>query len=112
MRPIPEITDVEIAFPANVIGKFLPNTNEIPVEFQNYSTDPLAKKWIKVMEDWFYFGLKNVKWIPKSGVDPKLALRVIKACMGSYEPKHEHKTAGVAFLLSEWFEDITYEKGK
>ena len=49
---------------------------------------------------------------PKEGVDTKKALRHVKAVLGSWEPKHEHKEAGVAFLLNEWFDDVTYETTK
>ena len=40
--------------------------------------------------------------------DTNKAIRHLKAILVSYDPKHEHKEAGVAFLLSEWFEDVTY----
>jgi hypothetical protein len=30
----------------------------------------------------------------------------LKAIMGSFQPKHEHKTAGVAYLMSLWFEAV------
>lgn len=40
----------------------------------------------------------------KPGVDAHKALRAIKAVLGSYEPKHEHKEAACAFMLSEWFD--------
>jgi hypothetical protein len=36
-------------------------------------------------------------------VDTNKALAHIQCIMMSFEPKHEHKTAGVAFLLDEWF---------
>jgi hypothetical protein len=32
------------------------------------------------------------------------AFRALQACLGSFAPKHEHKIAGVAYLLSEWCE--------
>lgn len=40
----------------------------------------------------------------RPGVDRDKALVAIKAALGSFEPKHEHKEAGCAFLLHEWFE--------
>jgi hypothetical protein len=30
--------------------------------------------------------------------------------MGSYQPKHEHKEAAVAFLFNEWFDDETHQR--
>jgi hypothetical protein len=32
--------------------------------------------------------------------------------MSSWEPKHEHKEAGCAYLLSEFFDDVNYKKAK
>jgi hypothetical protein len=45
---------------------------------------------------------------PKEGVDVDKALRHIQAIMRSYQPKHEHKEAAVAYLLSQWFDDVTW----
>jgi hypothetical protein len=41
---------------------------------------------------------------PREGVDKHKALAAIKAIIGSFAPKHEHKTSGCGYLLSEWFE--------
>jgi hypothetical protein len=43
--------------------------------------------------------------IPKEGIDKIKALKAITSILRSFEPKHEHKEAGAAFLLSEWFEE-------
>jgi hypothetical protein len=45
-------------------------------------------------------------------VDTTKALRAVAACIGDWGPSHEHKEAGVAYLLSEWFEDVTYQRRK
>jgi len=41
---------------------------------------------------------------PKDGVDVKKAMRALKAALGSFEPKHEHKMAAVGYMLSQWFD--------
>lgn len=105
MFPIKEFTDVELVFPTSVDG-LMPAYKDIPKEFRDWNS---PGKWNKVMSDWFYKGLKNAKWKPKPGVDEAKALRHIKYILGSWEPKHEHKAAGVAYLLNEWFKDVTYE---
>jgi hypothetical protein len=39
----------------------------------------------------------------KDGIDRRAAFRHISACLGSYDPSHEHKIAGVGYLISLWF---------
>jgi hypothetical protein len=105
LKPI-EIENSDMIFGGNM-KKLLPKYNEIPDEFKDRNT-----KWNKVFNDWFFCGLKNCKWIPKEGIDTDKALRHIKAIMGSWEPKHEHKEAGCAYLMSEFFNDVKYERAK
>lgn len=106
IRPIPDVTDLDLAFPTKAMD-ILPPYKDIPEEFKRD-----YHKWAKVALDWFYAGLKNAKWEAKPGVDTNKALRAIQACLGDWSPKHEHKIAGVAFLLNEWFVDVTYETAK
>lgn len=102
-----EVSDVFLVFPASV-RHMMPEYKEIPEEFRNWNR---PNKWGKLVATWFFRGLKNVQYKPKQGIDQKKALRHIKAIMGSNAPKHEHKEAAVAYLLSQWFDDITYEPG-
>lgn len=94
------LTDAEMMFGAN-IGNLMPRYNDIPQEFKDD-----WKPWPKLVSQWFFKGLDASKLVAKKGIDKKLALRHLKAVMGSWEPKHEHKTAGVAFLMSQWFEEV------
>ncbi|MCA1064358.1 hypothetical protein QTG56_22320 (plasmid) [Rossellomorea sp. AcN35-11] len=105
LKPI-YVNDVEIAFGGNMV-KLLPTMEEIPSEYKNGSS-----KWNKVVGDWFFCGLKNCKWEAREGVETKDALNHIKAIMSSFDPKHEHKEAGCAYLLSCFFHDVSYEKAK
>lgn len=102
MNPIP-VSDLEIAFPAS-IEKLMPKYEDIPKEFKRGDT-----KWNKIMSTWFFSGLKKFDPKPKNGIDVKMAIRHLKAILGSYEPKHEHKEAAVAYLMSKWFEDAEWE---
>jgi len=43
-------------------------------------------------------------------IDSQLAWRHIMTCLKSFEPKHEHKMAGVGYLLSLWFLSFREEK--
>ena len=98
---------LDVAFPAHV-SEMMPPYEGIPKEFR---TNPPTTKWGKLFSDWFYFGIKGLVLTPKSGIDRDEALGVIRAVMGSFEPAHEHKAAAVAYLLSLWFEDASWERG-
>lgn len=91
-----QISDVMLAFPASVIGTLLPPMSEIPQEFHD-SRNP----WCKIASDLFF----NGGHLPKSrhGVDRNNAARHLRAVLGSFEPKHEHKEAGAAYLMSLWY---------
>jgi len=54
----------------------------------------------------------EIKYLPKEGIDPQMAFRHIKACLGDWGPKHEHKFAGCAYLLSLWFDDVEWERAR
>lgn len=106
MIPVPEVLPIDTIFPTKAL-EILPPYREIPVEFKRH-----GNRWVNVVNDWFFRGLQNCKWTPKPGVDQARALRAVAACIGDWSPSHEHKTAGCAYLLSEWFEDVTYTTGK
>lgn len=108
MISIPEISVIDAAFPAHALD-WMPAYEDIPEVFRTRS---LSNKWKQLQRDWFYHGLKSYTFVPKPGVDVDKALRVIQAIQGSYAPKHEHKEAAVAYLLSEWFEDAEWTSNK
>ena len=98
---IPEISDLDFAFPSDAL-EWMPKKEDIPEQFWRGSTE-----WNKIVSTWFFRGLPGTSdFIPKDGVDAKKALRAVKATMGSFAPKHEHKEAACAYMLSEWFERV------
>lgn len=103
-----DVTDAEIAFGGGT-DRLLPAYKDIPEEFKDWNS---RNKWNKLFNDWFFNGLKNANFVCREGVDKDKAMRHLKACMGSWAPKHEHKEAGCAYLMSQFFEDVTYETGK
>lgn len=103
-----EIDDITAAFPASV-EKLMPKYDDIPDEFRNQNH---RNKWTGMVSDWFFSGLKDLKLKPKAGIDEGKAMRHVATIMRSYEPNHEHKEAACAYLLSLWFDDATYTKGK
>lgn len=102
-----ETNDLDMVFGPMSFKGFLPPYEEIPLEFRRGHTD-----WNRLFSDWFFFGLASLDMEPKEGIDVKKAMRHIKTIMGSFEPKHEHKEAGVAYLLSEWFTDPKWTKAE
>lgn len=96
-----DISDVEVVFGTT---KLLAKRADIPEEF----TFMGHSKWNKLFSDMFYCGLKELNITPKEGIDVNAALKCIKAHMGSFEPKHENKEIGVAYMMSILFEDATW----
>jgi len=100
MITVPDMKAVDLAF-GNI--DHLPAKEAIPEQFWRGNT-----KWNNLTSQWFFKGLDKPtvdKLIPKPNVDKQKALRAIQAILASWQPKHEHKEAGVAFLFSEWFEE-------
>jgi hypothetical protein len=104
MKP-KEIPNLYDALKVDVIADLMPKWEEIPKEFKEDNT-----KWDKFFTDMFFFGVKVSKYVPKPDIIIKTAMRHISCIAHSREPQHEYKQAAIAFLLSEWFEDIVWEK--
>lgn len=100
--PLP-VTDVQLAFPANVLD-LMPDYEAIPEDFRRDRGE--ARPWVKLQRRWFFRGLLGVPIRARDGIDRKQALRHLSAIQGSFEPKHEHKEAAVAYLASLWLEPV------
>lgn len=98
MYPVPEFSDVDAIFPTDTC---LPPWETLDEEYQRNS-HPCCK----IASTLFFNGgrLEDFGLTPKAGVDKGKAIRALGVCLGSFEPKHEHKIAGVGFLLNEWFD--------
>jgi len=97
-RPTP-VTALDLAFGGD-IGKLMPDYKNLPEEFRR-ERDP----WSRLIHKWFFSGLDTSSLKPKEGIDKVVALKHCQAIMCSFSPKHEHKIAGVAWLMSQWFEE-------
>ncbi len=98
-RPIPTLTHLDVVF-GNI--KHLPAYTAIPERFSRQS-DP----YVRFVSGWFFGGRTKddmQRLTARHGVDRGKALAAVQAILGSFEPKREHKEAGCAFLLCEWFE--------
>lgn len=96
-KPI-EVDTLTLAFPANVIGTYLPTMSEIPEEFKNR-----RNPWDACITKLFFSGGRIPK--TKEGIDQVTADRHVRTVLGSYEPKHQHKQAGAAWLMSLWYSE-------
>ena len=97
MKPI-KVDAATTAFPASV-GHLMPKYEDIPDEFKHR-----RNPWVKWQQGWFFSGLKG--WPePKDGIDIKEAMAHLSCIQRSFEPKHEHKEAAVAYLASLWFKE-------
>lgn len=98
----PKIIDaVSSAFPTSV-DEFIPHYKDLPDEFKDGNT-PQNKLFSKA----FFKGCSTEFLKEKPGINRAEALRHIGYVMGSWEPKYEHKEAGVAWLFAQWFEPFT-----
>lgn len=95
---------VENDLPA-VLGVWwlVPEWRSIPKRFRAGRTC-----WSKLADIWFFHGLKGPRFYPRGGVEERHAHRHLAAVMHSYTISHEHKIAGVAYLMSRWFERVEH----
>ena len=100
-----EVSNLDMAFPVGAM-ELMPAHKDIPEQFDN------SEKWDRFISDWFFCGLKGYELTPREGIDTEKALRHIKAIIGSFEPKHEHKQVGCAYLMSLWFADGKWERNE
>ena len=96
-----EVDDLTLAFPSRIVGTLLPLWDDISDKYKD-ERHPLQE----IASRWFFEGAHEYVFTPREGVDANKALRMIAACMGSYEPKHQHKMAGIAYMLDEFFENV------
>lgn len=102
--PYSTATDAEVVSPYNVF-RLMPLYEDIPEEFRDDSS-----KWCRVVSRWFSseFDIHGPRLglvlHAKEGINYESAIRHCKSILRSFEPKHEEKIAGVAYLASLWFE--------
>ena len=95
------VQDAHLAFGGD-ISDLMPPYEDV----EQYGHSPANE----VTSHWFFHGLPpDTQFMPREGVDAVEAIRHIKAILRSWEPKHEHKEAGVSFLLCCFFEWVKLE---
>ena len=83
--------------------ELLPRWDEIPKEFQSCNAhDP----YTKLASRWFYQGVSKSELVFRDDIDDDTAIRHLSSILRSFDPKHEHKMSGVAYLMSLWMKPI------
>jgi|GEM_PF-4501519 len=113
MIPVPEVTDVDRAFPTSrALGDSLPDFDVIPPTFGTLTSHG-ETKWNRLFNACFFranlMRWKRLGMLPKEGVVAADAWRALEVLMGVRDIKHERKEAAWAFLASEWFVDCRWE---
>lgn len=94
-KPKAGLIPLDTVFGVNAVKDLMPPMASIP---------DVIEGWRRFQMEWFYGGLKDAKVTPKPGIDTREALAHLASVQSSFEPKHEHKVAAVAYLASRWFE--------
>lgn len=88
------ITDVDLTFGTT---KLLPKTDNIPNDFRERGDDLPYFQVVNALFSGKPLVSGDVEF--KDGFDPEKVVRVVRAHLASWEPKHEHKISGVAYML-------------
>jgi len=96
------VSRIQQVFPAN-LGDLLPPLDLIPEVFQkrragHVSAYASAMALGRIDE--------SLALIKRDDVDPEVAWTHLSTIAGSFEPRHEHKEAALAWLLSLWFREV------
>lgn len=87
------ISDAEMAFSTE---RLLPPWEDIPEEFRR------GNLYTKLAEAIFYGrALPDCEIEMKEGFEPQELNRAVRAHLQSFGPKHEHKIAGVGFMIAQ-----------
>lgn len=98
-----QVSDIQVALPADLNG-LLPPWTAIPEDFRR--DEGKARPWRRLQADWFFRGISKSAVVPRPDVDAEKAWRHLGVIQGSWDPKHEHKMAAVAWLMSRWFKAV------
>lgn len=87
------ISEPEVAFSTE---RLLPAWEDIPEEFK------VGNLYTRLASALFYgWELPDCQIDMKEGFEPKALNRAVRAHLQSWGPKHEHKIAGVGFMIAQ-----------
>ena len=104
MHPIPKLSEVDVAFPANI--EWIPPLSDIPAKYHRPQNTKAGRFFLSL----FFRGiaLDRLGMLPREGVVAEAAWRALVVCLTTFGIKHEHKEAAFAFLIDQWFRDIRW----
>jgi hypothetical protein len=95
---IPEVGDLECAFPSRYL--------ELLPKWEDLSNDEKSGRgpFCDALQHLFFEGgrLSDFGIVPKPGHDIAKIMRYVRATLGDFGPKHEHKIGGIAHMLNKW----------
>jgi hypothetical protein len=101
----PKLDDADVVFGGAL---YMPRMEDLPEEYRCERADAC-----RVAEHLFFKGgrLSDYGYLCREDVDFGDALRAIKAVLGSFQPKHEHKIATVGWMIDKWFARAAGKEG-
>ena len=96
--PVPDVDDVDCAFPSRW-RELLPPMSELTDTERN-----MRGPFCEALSSIFFKGgkLEDYGIRPKPGTDMKKVYRYVRATLGDFGPKHEHKIGGIGHMLAKW----------
>lgn len=99
-----KVTDADLVFPASV-RDWLPPYDSVPAEFKRRDNP-----FVQFVKEWFFRGIDLKEWALErlpgiSDDEAQERWKQVQCCLGSWEPKHEHKEAGCAYMLSRFLKE-------
>lgn len=99
-----EISDVSLAFPADALD-YMPPHETCEGQGERWAYDFIRQTMFGGLKD-AQFAPSNPDWGQE---DVDRAWRQIRAIMGSFAPRHEHKEDALAFLVTTWFDAVRWK---
>lgn len=95
---VPEVDDLDIAFPTRWRDLLPPQEDLTDDEWRGHTP------FCKAIQSIFFRGgkLSDHGITMKPGVDGDKVMRYIRATLGDFGPKHEHKIGGIGHMLAKW----------
>lgn len=97
MEAIPEVSDLDMAFPTRY--------RELLPKWDALTSDEKSNKgpYCRALESLFFKGGRIAEHLDlKPGVDGNKVARFVAATLGDFGPSHEHKIGGIAHMLAKW----------
>lgn len=95
MMPVPLVSPHDVNFGR---GDYLPERPAIPADFFC-----VENPYNKLLRRWFGGGIRMSEIMPRMGINQCDGILAIKALLNYNHAPREHRIAGGAYLMSQWF---------